>query len=299
MRFSSKAALLSGTILLLVNPIFLKAEKISFRLTYHNLSLPQSDLDSWISSYNQMWKDWSAQKGGSTSGEFLPPNYNSMTELGINITIFSGFSLCLSGSKFSSKEEGRIVYTNNETNQEETHFLKNKISGYPFKIGFQYTYTLPFLETIGIFAGAGRHLIFIKYQTAEDYEARFNVLGKEFVYWFERDNTYHSEALGLYLNGGVEYSPVKYITFIAGFEKIWNKVDGFKGPFSYKDYSGEEESGKASLYYFESNQWGLNKYYQVLSGREVRPEEPSVRNVRQGQFDFSSFSFKIGLRLNF
>ncbi len=298
MRLAGKIIIFSVGVLFLFNQS-LPGEKISFRISYNTVSFPESDIDSWISSYNQMWKDWAAQKGGSTSGEFSPLNYSPTIELGINIPIFSGLSLCLSGSKFSSQAEGQVFYSNQAQTQEEKHSIENKISGYPFKIGFQYSYILPFQEKIGVLAGIGRHLIFIKYQTKEDYEARFDVLGKEFVYWFEKENTYNSEALGFYFNGGVEYSPIKYITFIAGFEQVWNKIDGFKGPFSYKDYSGEEESGKASLYYFESNQWGLNQYYQVLDGRESRPEESTIRNVRQGQFDFSGFSFKIGFRLNF
>ena len=99
-------------------------------------------------------------------------------------------------------------------------------------------------------------------------------------------------------------------------EKIWSKADGFKGPHSFKGEHGLleaeiegdpnkdldiyfEENEKAYLYYYESDKFGSEKHYSILTGHKKRPEGSDIRNLRQGEFDLSTFSFKIGFRFKF
>jgi hypothetical protein len=275
----------------------IQAEKIGFRFSYNLLSTPKGDLDTWIASYNSLWEAWKAKKGGSVQGEFKPLDFGPTYEAEIRIPIVAGFALCLEGSYLSSKSEGTIDYNNQAGNQQETHFLLNDLKAFPLKIGLGFSY--PVFNKFSVLAAGGRHIIFVSYKTQEKYEAKLLSSGSEFFYWFNKDVSYHSEALGYFASLGVQYDILPYLAVGVEAEKIWSKVDGFKGSYSYKDYTGRNEDGKASLYFYESNEWGLNQYFPVLYGQKDKPEGSSVRNVRQGEFNFSSFAFKIGLTFKF
>lgn len=275
------------------------AENISLKFSFNTNSFSESDINTWLSSYNALWKDYLAQRGGSLSGNFEPPHYGSNFEIELRIPVIAGFALNLAGGPLSGKKEGTVSYQNNDGSQTESHFIRNEVSVFPLKIGFSFSYPLPFLEELFVFAGTGRHIIFCKYNVQENYDALFSVFGKEFSYWYKKEDSYRSEALGYYFTLGAEYTFFKVIAIVLEAEKTWSKADGFKGPFSYKDYSGKDESGKASLYFYESSQFGLSQSYAVLAGHEKRPEGTSVQNLRQGEFNFSNFSIKIGFRLKF
>jgi hypothetical protein len=126
--------------------------------------------------------------------------------------------------------------------------------------------------------------------------------GTEFSYWYNKDDKYGSEALGTYISFGLEFEIIQYIAVVLEAEKTWSKIDGFKSNHIYEGYLGENifnKGGKASLYFYESDQWNLGQHYSVLTSHKERPDETYMQNIRQGEFDFSNFSFKIGLRLKF
>lgn len=277
----------------------LHAEKISFQLNYLFPSFPSNDLDLWLTSSNQLWKDWAAAKNGSITGKFPSLQYSPSLELGFRVTILSGLSLIISGSHFSSQSEGQVEFIRSDSAQMESHFLRNRVSFLPLKIGFSYRHSLPFFPPLAGFISLGRHMVFISYKKYEEYEAKFDVFGKEFIYWFNKDGSYRSESLGYFAELGVEYSPIRYLSVFAGVEQIWNSTDGFKGSYTYIDYTGVEKTAKASLYFYESNQWNLGQYYHLLNGDKKRPEGESVRNVRQATFNYGGFSFKLGIKFNF
>lgn len=230
---------------------------------------------------------------------FDPITYGFNYELELRIPIFSGFALNFGGSRLKSTGEGTIDFEQTGGTQSETHFLKNTIRVYPFKIGFSYMFRLPFFSNLSIGIGGGRLIIFSKYETSERYELDFSGDGEEFNYWYSSSNTYNSEALGLYAAATMEYELFKFVAIVLEAEQKWVKIDGFKGPYSYKDFDGIDESGKASLYFYESNQWGLGNYYSILLGHKNRPDSEDIRNIRQGELNFSGYSFKVGIRFIF
>jgi len=298
-RNVSGALIIVFCLILGINPHLLQAEKISFQLNYWVPSFPSNDLDLWLTSTNQLWQDWATAKNGQTSGEFPPLQYSPSLELGLRVSIVEGLSLVISGSHFSSQSEGQVEFLRSEAAQMESYLLRNRVSFLPLKIGFNYRHPLPFYQPLAGYITFGRHLVFISYKKVEEYEAKFDVLGQEFIYWFNKDGSYRSESLGYFAELGIEYSPLRYISIFAGVEQIWNTTDGFKGSYTYADYTGEEKRVKASLYFYESNQWNLGQYYHLLNGDKKRPAGDSVRNVRQATFNYGGFSFKLGVRFNF
>lgn len=287
------------TAILLIFSSPLQSEKVSLKFSFKTNSVGESDVHTWINSYNTLWKDYQTSKGGSISGQFELPHFGANYEIELRIPIVSGFALNLAGSPLSSQKEGTIDYQNLEGTQNESHFIQNEITALPIKIGFSFSYPLPILPNLSVFAGAGRQIVFIKYKTQENYDAVFSVLGQEFSYWFKNEGTYRSEALGFYASLGAEYEVMKFFSLVIETEKTWAKADGFKGAWSYKDYTGIDKSKKATLYFYEKRTLGFDQYYSVLAGQEKRPEDSTIRNIRQGEFNMNNFSLKIGIRVKF
>lgn len=280
-----------------LQPVY--AENVSFKFSYNTNNIQRGDLFTSTESFNTLWQDWKINNGGSVNGMFNPVTYGSNYELELRIPIFSGFALNLGGSRLKSIGEGTIDFEQSGGIQSESHFLRNDVTIYPFKIGFSYMFHLPFFSNLSIGIGGGRLIIFSKYETTERYDLDFPNQGEEFNYWYERSNTYNSEALGLYAAVTLEYELFKFMAIVLEAEQKWAKIDGFKGPYSFKDFDGKDESGKASLYFYESNQWGLGNYYSILMGHKDRPDTEDIRNVRQGELNLSGYSFKVGIRFIF
>jgi hypothetical protein len=286
----------------------LMAETISFKLSCNTASISRSDLNTWIESYNMLWNDWQSKWGGQLDGQLEPIKYGPKYEVEIRIPIIYGLSLNLAGSSFSSSKEGTIQFVDATRNQTEKDITKNEVKGFPIKIGFSYIQSLPFLENLSVIGGFGRHIAFLKYTYLQDYELKISNLS----YILTRENTYRSEALGVYATFGFEYDLIKNIAVVVEAEKIWSKADGFKGDYISElidpvENAQEKESGKASLYFYENKQWWNDRYYYAFTGHEIKPQESDdyptgvvdIQNLRQGEFDLSTFSFKIGFRFKF
>jgi len=276
-----------------------RADKVGLKFSYTTNSISNGDINTWIDSYNSLWNDWLAQKGGQLTGQFEPIQYGPSYELELRIPIFKGFALNLSGTYLASVKEGRVEYSNPASQQNETHFVKNHVTAVPLKIGFSLSVPLPVFPRLIFFAGGGRHIVFVRYRLWESYDADFTLEGQTFEYWYDQSDDLSSEALGFYATGGVEFNIFQFVSIVIEAERTWTKVDGFKGSHSYDDYLDQKEGGKSSLYYYESSQYGLGKSYPLLSGQRVRPDESSFQNIRQGKLNFSGISFKFGIRFKF
>lgn len=279
------------------------AEKISVRFSYNYNSINKGDINTWINSSNSLWKERQKTNGGLLEGQFISPSYGPTFEMELRIPIISGFALNLAGNQISSKREGNISFQANGGDQNETHFISNEIKALPLRIGLSYSF--PVYPNFTVYINAGRHIIFVRYKTKENYESVFSKQGKEDIYLYKKENTYNSEGLGFYASLALEYNLLKFIGLVIEAEKIWSNVNGFKGPYSYsyrdpyKYPNGQSESGKASLYFYESKDNSLDQYYSVLTGHKNKPVNSDIRNVRHGELNFSGFSLKIGFRFKF
>jgi hypothetical protein len=301
-------ALIGMAILLVLSPP-LSGEHISFKISYNTASVSKGDLNTWIDSYNVRWTDWQSQNSGQLDGQLNHLNYGPMYEIELRIPLFAGFGFNLCGSHFKNMEEGTVNFVYELENKGETDFIRNKVSGIPIKIGISYAHALPFSENLFLFAGVGRHITLLKYKFNRENELR---IGDANTYIYKQEYTFNSEALGFYATIGAEYNIIKQIAIVVEAEKVWSKADGFKGPFKTDFFDPFEnsrsiEEGNASLYFYENKPYWSNKYYSILAGHEKKPEDPEnypvgiedIRNIRQGELDLSTLSFKIGIRFKF
>jgi len=278
---------------------FSSAENVSIKFSLNQNSIGESDPHTWIQSFNSLWQDWASSKGGQITGQFEPISFGLNFEVELRVRLIAGLSLHFGASPFSDSNEGEIQYPNAAATQKESHFILNSIKAYPIKIGLSYSVTIPKVPRLHAAVNIGRRILIVSYKTKENYQAFFTSGGREWEYWYEKENSFNSEALGFYTSLGIEYDILKHIALSLEAEKTWSKVDGFKGPYTYQDYEGINDSGKASLYFYESDQWGLGQTYSVLYGHETKPEESYIKNIRQGELNFGGLAIKFGIRFKF
>ncbi len=287
----------------------LSGESISLKISYNNGPVSSGDLNTWIESYNAFWEDWQALNSGQLTGQLDTLKYGPKYEVELRIPLIVGLAFNLAGGHFKDSEEGNISFIHGTMDQTENDFIRNEIQGIPIKIGFSYSLALPFSKSMYLFAGVGRHITFLKYSFFEDTELKIGNLN---TYSLIKDYTYNSEALGFYANFGAEYDLIKQIAIVVEAEKVWSKADGFKGPYEtefYDPFSNERttEEGKASLYYYEKKPGWSSAYYSSLAGHKIRPSDPEdypvgvvdIKDLRQGEINLGTFSFKIGIRFKF
>lgn len=288
-------------VLIFAPPVY--AEKISLKLSFNTNSYGDGDLESWIPSLNSLWRDYRAEYPATLTGEFVAPTYGANIEIELRIPVYKGFGLNFAGSRLSGIEESEVTYSRESGNQEEVQYLMNDVSGLNLKIGFSYAAELPFLEGLHLFGNVGRQVIYAKYKVENNYLLATEALGREFLYESRQENSYSSDSLGWYAGLGVEYDVIQHVAAVFEIEKIWSKVNGFKGAHQYRFYQDEvlmiDDTGKASLYYYEDQMFGLENYYEILQGHIDTPDDESITNLRSGELNFSTLSIKFGIRFKF
>lgn len=294
-------AVFAGFILALGAPAA-AAESIGLRLSYGPPTLSGGDVNSWIRASNNLWSDWAVQTGRRMDGRISEMGFDAGPEAELSIRLYGGLSFRIGGGRLQSRSEGSILLLGSAQDQSESYAMSARMTAVYAKIGLVYSY--PIVGNLNAHIGGGRHLSLLKYESWENYEARFAIFGRDYVYLFEKTGTFRSEGLGYYALFGLEYTVFKHVGFVIDVENIWSRVDGFKGPLTYRrlgpaDEREYVESGGASLYFYESRPAGLDSFYSVLSGEKNRPEGETARAVRQGIFDFSGTTVRFGLRLKF
>ena len=295
-------------LVLIFLPNSAQAEKASLKLSFNLSFYQEGDLNKWIESFNLLYKDLGALKGAQPTGGFESPRLGSLYEIELRFPLDLGFALNLSGSSFSANKEGKIDLSYRENNIDEnlSGTVMNRVSAVPLKIGLSFSYPFPWAKNLHLMAQVGRQIVFARYKTQQIYDEVFRSGGDEFAYTLDRNDSYNSEGLGFYASLGAEYDLPTFISVVFEIEKVWCTVDSFKGSYTLtkieKNPYGETQDiqeDKASLYFYESNEWELGNYYLVLSGHNARPENPVYREIRGAEFDFNGLVFKIGIRFKF
>jgi len=82
------------------------SEQISLKFSFKTNSIADDDLNTWIHSNNNLWRDWQDNQGGELTGAFVPLSYGPGFEIEVRIPIFKGLALNFGGStKFSDAQE--------------------------------------------------------------------------------------------------------------------------------------------------------------------------------------------------
>jgi hypothetical protein len=98
---------------------------------------------------------------------------------------------------------------------------------------------------------------------------------------------------------GFELNLVSHIVFVLEGQGRYAKIGGFKGDKENKIHSPPMESSvKGKLYYFEWFPWTY-KWYPMIDLSDEEPSGDKIRSVREAKVDFSGFTFRAGIKINF
>lgn len=316
MKFPTIRLITAMAVLLAAVSVPARSERVSLKFSYSTNGITGNDINTWIDSFNLLWQDWRNVNGGDLQGQFVPINFSNGLEIELRIPLYKGLAINLAGSWLTSSEEGTVSFQHASGAQSEEQYIQNKVRAVPLKIGFSYAFALPPFPRLSLLAGVGQHIVLVTYDSINNYKSTITDFGREFTYHIDKDNKYSSESLGIYANLGAELELLEFMAVVVEGEKVWNQTDGFKGSYRHEalGFPGGDyvQAGNASLYFYESDHIGTGTYYSFLAGHDKKPEGqleypldggpipgPAVKNVRQGELDFNTISFKIGIRFKF
>jgi len=112
-----------------------------------------------------------------------------------------------------------------------------------------------------------------------------------------------SNALGFHGGLGLEFNFSRNLALvIEGFGR-YAKLKSLKGDYSWKrDFFGHEEGIKeeAIFWYYDWSSSDTGNEYPRIEFNDVMPTETSFqRNVREGEFDLTGFSIRMGIKIKF
>jgi hypothetical protein len=164
-----------------------------------------------------------------------------------------------------------------------------KVSAIPVKLGVYYS--LPLSSQTRFFLNGGVGYYFAKWSDAYRNEWTGN--------WWTKDQKARASGIGFHGGVGFELNLVSHIVFVLEGQGRYAKIGGFKGDKENKIHSPPMESSvKGKLYYFEWFPWTY-KWYPMIDLSDEEPSGDKIRSVREAKVDFSGFTFRAGIKINF
>ena len=164
-----------------------------------------------------------------------------------------------------------------------------KVSAIPVKLGVYYS--LPLSSHARFFLNGGVGYYFAKWSEAYRNEWSGN--------WWTTDQKARASGIGFHGGVGFELNLASNIAFVLEGQGRYAKIGGFKGDEENKIYSPPMESSeKGKIYYFEWFPWTDN-WYPMIDLSDEEPSGDRIRNVREAKVDFSGFTFRAGIKINF
>jgi hypothetical protein len=265
-----------------------KAEKFSLKLSGGMNYLAIGDPNAYLKGLSDFLKD-QASIGEVIiipEGDFKNIHIGLDLEGDVIVYLTPRFGISL-GSGYilgkKGKDENKIII-GGQTFTEEV-----KVSAIPVKLGVYYF--LPLSSRARFFLNGGVGYYFAKWSDGYRNEWTGN--------WWNTDQK--ARASGIGFNGGVgfELNLVSHIALVLEGQGRYAKIGGFKGDKEIKIYSPPADSfAKGKLYYFEYFPWTY-KWYPMINILEEEPSGDKIRNVREAKVDFSGFTFRAGIKINF
>lgn len=173
-----------------------------------------------------------------------------------------------------------------------------EVSAVNFKLGTYYT--IPLVRRIYLFLDGG-----IDYYISKAHLHKYHkILGPISIYdsLILKEEDYDVTANGLGFHGGIgfEYKILDDLSLVLGFQGRYARIKNLKGTEMITERIGidpEEREGEGVLHIGEK-MW-LGEYFPDLIIFESQPSGGEFRNVREAVLDFSGYSLRLGLKINF
>jgi len=272
--------------LLLLFPRLIKAERFGIKLTGGINYLEVGDPNASLKGFADFLKDQASLGSATPEGEFKKIHFGLDLEGDVIVYLTPRFGISFgSGYIFGMKgKDVNKIIVGGQTFTEEV-----KVSAIPVKLGVYYF--LPLSSRARFFLNGGIGYYFSKWSEAYRNEWSGG--------WFTIDREAKASGIGFHGGVGFELNLVSNISLVFEGQGRYAKIGGFEGDKESRAFiPGWESSTEGSLYYFEWLPWTDNWYPMVdISGEE--PSGDRIRNVREAEVDFSGFTFRAGIKINF
>jgi opacity protein-like surface antigen len=265
--------------LILLLPGISKAERFGIKLTAGINYLEVGDPNASLKGFADFLKDWANGGGETIDGGIKKIHFGLDLEGEVVFYLTSRFGISVSsGYIYGNKgvEENKIAFMN------QTYSDGMKVSAIPVRLGVYYY--LPLSSRIRFFLNGGAGYYFAKW--SENYRNEFN------SNVFTRDQKAKASGIGFHGGVGFELKLVPHIVFIFEGQGRYVKIGSFKGE---RDSAGRE----TTLYYWEQQIFANLDWYPKVDLWPYEPFGVHIRNVREATVDFSGFTFRAGIKINF
>ncbi|NIO48362.1 MAG: hypothetical protein GTN73_02825 [Candidatus Aminicenantes bacterium] len=221
-------------------------------------------------------------------------NYKKTVEGELRLDASSKFAIGVGIEKISEKNESRFEFTDpfpiHDMDLFHTISTESEVSAVNLKLGTYYT--IPLVRRINLILNGG-----VDYYISKASLYKYHEFQPEFFIWpFEPEEwEYDINARRFGFHGGIgfEYRILGDLSVVLEFQGRYARMENLKGTKIITD-EGKEEG----ILYIGEKKW-FDEYWPDLIISPSRPSGDEFRNVREAVLDFSGYSFRLGIKLNF
>lgn len=220
-------------------------------------------------------------------------NYKKTVEGELRLYVSSKFAIGVGIEKISEKNESRFEFTDpfpfNDRDNFHTISTKSEVSAVNLKLGTYYT--IPLVRRINLILNGG-----IDYYISKASLYKYHKCYPEVFIWpYEKEEEYDISAGRFGFHGGIgfEYRILDDLSIVLEFQGRYTRMKNLKGTKIITD-EGEEEG----ILYIGDKKW-FDEYCPDLIISPSKPSGDEFRNVREAILDFSGYSLRLGIKLNF
>ena len=273
-------------VLILLLPRLSKAEKFGVKLSGGMNYLLVGDPNASLKGLADFLKDQASLGDDIPEGEFKKIRFGLNLEGDVIFYLTPRFGISLGSGYIYGMKGGDI---NKIISGGQTFTKEVKVSAIPVRLGVYYS--LPLSSRTRFFLNGGVGYYFAKWSEAYRNEWSGG--------WFTTIQEAKASGIGFQGGVGFELNLVSHIAIVFEGQGRYAKIGGFEGDSEFRaSIPGWDSSTEGSLYYFEWQPWTEN-WYPMVDMSEEEPSEDRIRNVREAKVDFSGFTFRVGIKINF
>jgi len=252
------------------------------------------DINKHLENFDNYLSEVTSYEGGKIK---RLKNDKKTLEGELRLDVSSKFAIGFGIEKISEKNESRFEFTDPfPYDMDSFHIISTKpeVSAVNLKLGTYYT--IPLVRRIYLILNGG-----IDYYISKASFYRYHEIRPEVYIWpYEKEEKYDISAGRFGFHGGIgfEYRIVNDLSIILEFQGRYARIKNLKGTKMITGGIFTEEREEEGVLYIGEKMW-FGEYCPDLIISPSRPSGDEFRDVRKAVLDFSGYSLRLGIKLNF